>query len=210
MFTTCLGRAFRTVLEVKIYKTAKGCNVLLFRQFSSCHTSLYCLQSDKMNLPNIPYSFKDFTSHLEAAKTRDEVNQVLEPFKTYEAKLRQIYAQEPDHDAVSQDHLVPIYQAGKADLKTKARNVSSETKDEREKFLLPLSNKQRRKEGTGAITSSLKEFQKNFNVFSESALVDLDWSNIVAAGSSVVTPLLPAGNHGESKVRMPSSGECWD
>jgi hypothetical protein len=37
----------------------------------------------------------------------------------------------------------------------------------------------------------MKEFKNNFNLFSESSLVDLDWSNVVAAGSSVVTSLLP-------------------
>lgn len=158
------------------------------------------MQSSKMTLPNIPCALEDFPSYLESAKNRNEVNQALEPFKAYEAKLRQIYAQEPDHDAVRQNHLVPIYQTGNADVKVRARDLSSESKDEQESYILPLPAKDRRKDGASAITPTLRDFQKNFNVFSESALVDLDWSNIVAAGSSVVTPLLPADSHGASKV----------
>jgi len=42
-----------------------------------------------------------------------------------------------------------------------------------------------------AVVSSFQEFQQNFNLFSESALADLDWSNVVAAGSAVTTALLP-------------------
>lgn len=41
------------------------------------------------------------------------------------------------------------------------------------------------------MVQDIKEFQHNFALFCESSLVDLDWSNVVAAGSSVVTCLLP-------------------
>jgi hypothetical protein len=37
----------------------------------------------------------------------------------------------------------------------------------------------------------LQDFQQNFNLFSESSLSDLDWNNVVAAGSAVTTALLP-------------------
>jgi hypothetical protein len=49
----------------------------------------------------------------------------------------------------------------------------------------------------------VKEFQKNFALFSESSLVDLDWSNVVAAGSAVVTCLLPVpAKHNKSKKTL--------
>ena len=49
----------------------------------------------------------------------------------------------------------------------------------------------RKPQGAPAVVDSLEEFQMNINLFSELSLVDLDWSNVVAAGSSVVTALLP-------------------
>jgi hypothetical protein len=56
---------------------------------------------------------------------------------------------------------------------------------------MPLSDDDRMPDGTPAIVESLKEFQQNFNVFTELALSDLDWSNVVVAGSAAVTPLIP-------------------
>lgn len=65
---------------------------------------------------------------------------------------------------------------------------------------MPLEDKDRRHSGSPAIVQSLKEFQQNFAVFCESSLVDLDWSNVVVAGSSVVTCMLPVPDgHRQSK-----------
>ena len=54
-----------------------------------------------------------------------------------------------------------------------------------------LRRPERNANGVPAVVGSIKDFKQNFDLFSESALVDMDWSNVVAAGSSVVTALLP-------------------
>jgi hypothetical protein len=56
---------------------------------------------------------------------------------------------------------------------------------------MPLKDEERKPNGAPAVVPSLKDFQQNFNLFSESSLTDLDWSNVVAAGSAVTTALLP-------------------
>lgn len=56
---------------------------------------------------------------------------------------------------------------------------------------MPLAPSERKANGAPAVVCSFNEFKKNFDLFSESTLVDMDWSNVVAAGSSVVTALLP-------------------
>ncbi|KAL2182371.1 hypothetical protein L209DRAFT_746264 [Thermothelomyces heterothallicus CBS 203.75] len=56
---------------------------------------------------------------------------------------------------------------------------------------MPLPPTIRRPDGPPAVVQSIEEFQCNFNIFSESSLSELDWSNVVAAGSSVVNTLLP-------------------
>lgn len=149
----------------------------------------------------LPTSFEEFPQYLESKKTTNEVLQAVRPFKEYEAKLRQIFAQEPDHPATASTHLVPVFNEGHFGLKIRARDPKSQTVEDQEKYLLPLSADYRRANGANAVTSNLKEFQRNFSIFSESALSELDWSNVVAAGSSVVTALLPVdAPHNESKV----------
>lgn len=56
---------------------------------------------------------------------------------------------------------------------------------------MALNDGERKLDGSPAVVGSFKEFQQNFNLFSESSLADLDWSNVVAAGSAVTTALLP-------------------
>lgn len=68
---------------------------------------------------------------------------------------------------------------------------------------MPLKSKDRKKNGAPAVVASFKDFQQNFNLFSESALTDLDWNNVVAAGSAVTTALLPVPEKwAESKRSM--------
>lgn len=120
--------------------------------------------------------------------------ELLEPYRHFEAQLRQLYAQEPDNDALKNEHInvFPLFNDGeKPDIKIRARNLEGEPQAEKDRYVMTLPDEQRRPDGSPAVVQSLKEFQHNFNVFSESSLVDLDWSNVVASGSSVVNTLLP-------------------
>jgi ankyrin repeat protein len=56
---------------------------------------------------------------------------------------------------------------------------------------MTLKKEDRKTSGAPAFVSSFRDFQQNFNLFSESSLTDLDWNNVVAAGSAVATALLP-------------------
>lgn len=161
-----------------------------------------------MEFPTLPCSLDSFPAYIEAAKTAAVVTEAVLPFKAYEARLRQIYAQEPNHQAVSQNHLIPVYKGSRLDLSIKARDFSTEGQQEQDKYLLSLSADQRRKHGSNATTSTFREFKKNFDIFSESSLVDLKWDNVVAAGSSVVTALLPVdAPHSASKVSTTFPGK---
>jgi hypothetical protein len=153
-----------------------------------------------MELPPLPVPITDFVGYVNKhPKVPAGVAEAVEPFKAFEHKLREVYAQHPDHPAAAGKHLVPIFDNDI--LTVRARDLASESLAEKDKYLLPLSNDTRRKNGTLATVQSLKEFKTNFNLFSESSLVDLDWSNVVCAGSAVVTSLLPVdAPHNESKV----------
>ena len=155
-----------------------------------------------MELPTIPCSFESFPRYLKDAQTQQDVLQKLEPFTKYEARLRRMYAQEATNTITQQNHLVPIYQNDTVDLKIRARDPFKDSKENNEKYLLPIAADKRRSNGSPAITGTSRDFQKNFNIFSESALTDLNWDNVVAAGSSVVTALLPTDHlDNQSKAR---------
>lgn len=145
-----------------------------------------------LTLPSIPAPIKDFIPYL--SKHYNTSNQdLLEPFKVYENDLRKIYAQQPQHEAVADGltNLVPIFVGHESELKIRARDLASESPDDKEKFIMPLKQKERKPNGSPAVVSSFKDFQSNFNLFSESSLTDLNWDNVVAAGSAVTTALLP-------------------
>ncbi|MCJ1387608.1 hypothetical protein MMC18_000451 [Xylographa bjoerkii] len=142
------------------------------------------------NLPDLPSPCHDFIPFL--AKHPDtSVSDLIRPYKDYDSKVREGFAQHRDHDLLQDPRVnaVPIY-AGHADtIKIRARSLDNDVANER--YIFPLNSKERKPNGAPAIVHTMKDFRQNFNLFSESSLVDLDWSNVVAAGSSVVTSLLP-------------------
>jgi hypothetical protein len=171
---------------------------LQFRRPYSNHKSVYtpenshqlpsALQPDEMSLLALPVPLHDFIPYI----AKHGPKKALEPFKVHESKLREVFAQHPDN-AIAADpraNILPLFDGHEDDLRIRARDMS-ESILEKDKYLLTLPNEERKPDGSPAIVGSMKEFKNNFNLFSESSLVDLDWSNVVAAGSSVVTSLLP-------------------
>ncbi|EXJ54315.1 hypothetical protein A1O7_09653 [Cladophialophora yegresii CBS 114405] len=157
-----------------------------------------------MELPPLPVPICDFVSYVEKRpKAPAGVAEAVKPFKAFENKLREVYAQHPDHPAAAGNHLLPVFDNDI--LAVRARDLANESPAEKDKYLLPLPEDTRRKTDAPATVQSLKEFKTNFNLFSESSLVDLDWNNVVCAGSAVVTSLLPVdAPHNESKRALRS------
>ncbi|MCJ1245260.1 hypothetical protein MMC30_002463 [Trapelia coarctata] len=142
------------------------------------------------SLPDLPSPHASFILYL--AKNADKpIPDLLQPYKDFEGKLREGFAQHRHHELL-QDRLVnavPIYTGHEDSLRIRARSLDDE--GENQKYIFLLRNEDRKPDGAPAIVGSMEGFKQNFNIFSESSLVDLDWSNVVAAGSSVVTSLLP-------------------
>ncbi|GAM82971.1 hypothetical protein ANO11243_009570 [Dothideomycetidae sp. 11243] len=153
-----------------------------------------------MELPTLPVPAANFIHYISSSEK--PIREAIEPYRAYENSLRSIYAQEPDHEAAQDPHvnLVPVFAGQEGKLTIHPRDLSSEPRGLQDKFLLALATADRKLAQSPAITRSLKTFRDNFNVFSESSLVDLDWNNVVVAGSSAATALLPvAAPHNESK-----------
>lgn len=144
-------------------------------------------------MPKLPSGHvKAFIPYL-AKHPNTPIAELLEPYKAFESELRKVYAQDPTHEAVRDGsvNLVPIFDGHESELKIRARNLDTETEEGASKYIMTLKDDDRRKDGSSAIVSSFKDFQQNFNLFSESSLADLNWDNVVAAGSAVTTALLP-------------------
>jgi len=143
-----------------------------------------------IELPELPVSHEDFISYLNK-NPNTPVSDLLAPFKTFENTLRKAYAQQPDHGALENHSIntVPLFSGHEDKLRIRARSLEDEAENER--YIMPLEPSGRKPNGAPAVVESLRGFKKNLNLFSESSLVDMDWSNVVAAGSSVVTALLP-------------------
>jgi len=143
-------------------------------------------------LPIVPAKHDAFIQHL-ANNAETPMAELLEPYRKYDARIRELYAQEPDHSALKDPfvNVLPLFDEHVEKVKIRARDLSAESAQEKERYIMPLNDADRKPSGSPAVVQSFKEFQNNFNVFSELSLADLDWSNVIAAGSSVVTSLLP-------------------
>ena len=153
-----------------------------------------------MTLPKLPSSIKEFVPYL---NNQEDITTALKPYKEFEFKLREVYAQDRSNLVLEDDYIniVPIFKGYETSINIRGRDINQESEEEQQRYLLSLSDEQRKPHGSPAIVQSFREFQTNFNLFSESALADLDWSNVVAAGSSAVTPLLPVPNAYEKTKR---------
>ncbi|KAK4111786.1 hypothetical protein N656DRAFT_122135 [Canariomyces notabilis] len=143
-------------------------------------------------LPTLPVPLEGLVNYV-AKHPETPMVELMEPFRKYEGHLRQAFAQDPGNELLKDPHVnvLPLFTEDTPNIKIRARNLASESEEERSKYIMPLSKEVRRPHNSPAIVQSLKDFQRNFNVFSESSLIELDWSNVVAAGSSVVNSLLP-------------------
>ncbi|KAF1828832.1 ankyrin [Decorospora gaudefroyi] len=153
-----------------------------------------------MDLPSVPVNHDDWIAHV-AAYPEAPMRDLIEPYKAYDSKLREVFAQQPEHPAIETPNVVPIFAGHEHELKIRARNLADESKVERQRYLMPLGNRDRKPSGSPAVVQSLDEFKTNFQLFSESSLVDMDWSNVVVAGSAVVTSLLPVPEKYNSSKR---------
>ncbi|KAL9594574.1 MAG: hypothetical protein Q9219_006958 [cf. Caloplaca sp. 3 TL-2023] len=141
-------------------------------------------------LPKIPTAHKDFVSYINN-KDGDQVKKLVGPYNDFESKLREGFAQHRDHPSLQDPNVnaVPIFHQNGDVPRISKRDIDDKT--HHQNHIIPLTSKNRKTPGGPATVKSIQDFKKNFNLFSESSLTDLDWSNVVAAGSSVVTPLLP-------------------
>ncbi|RYP56917.1 hypothetical protein DL769_009824 [Monosporascus sp. CRB-8-3] len=143
-------------------------------------------------LPKLPVAHHGLVQHI-AKHPETPMVELMEPYRKFEAQLREVYAQDRGNPILDDPYVnvLPLFTKDTPLIKTRARNLDKETQEEKDKYIMALPSDNRRANGSPAVVSTLKEFRHNFSVFSESSLSEMDWSNVVAAGSSVVNTILP-------------------
>lgn len=124
----------------------------------------------EVDFPNLPANPDQFLEYV-AANKNTPISNLMEPYKQYDSEMRKVFAQLPDHPAISKPSVVPIFAGHETAVNIQARSLEAESKQEKESYIMPLSDEDRRADGSPAIVQSMKDFRTNFNVFSESALV---------------------------------------
>ena len=130
------------------------------------------------------------------------LDEALQPSLDDEAELRKLFATDKTNSRLKEPYvgLVDIF-AAPPELRTTRARVVKDEQDLSAKYVMPLSNADRRKEGTPSMVADLDEFRKNWTIFTEGSLSQLlDWNNVVAAGGAVLACLSPLTDaHKETK-----------
>ena len=134
------------------------------------------------------------------------LHQALQPSLDEESELRKLFATDRQNERIANRYvgLVDVFNAPEALRTTRAR-VIQDDKDHSANYVMPLSETNRRKDGTPSTVADLDEFKKNWSVFTEGSLSQLiDWNNVVAAGGAVLaclTPLDEAAKKSKRSIR---------
>ena len=119
------------------------------------------------------------------------LDEVLQSSLDDEAELRHLLATDRSNARLSNPYvgLVDVFE-GPSDIRTTRARVVKDDQDLNAKYVMPVPDDKRKKEGEPCMVSELDEFKRNWTIFSEASLSQLsDWSNIIAAGGSVLACL---------------------
>ncbi|KAI0387323.1 ankyrin [Hypomontagnella monticulosa] len=155
-----------------------------------------------IGLPKLPVPHGKLASYI-ANYAKIPMTELMDPYRKFEAKLREMYAQQRNDPVLDDPYInvLPVFTEDTLNIKTRARNLEAESPSEKEKYIMSLPAEKRRSNGSPAVVTSLREFRHNFGVFSESSLAEINWDNVVAAGSSVVNCLIPVPEKAKQSKR---------
>ncbi|KAG8935884.1 hypothetical protein FRC02_005883 [Tulasnella sp. 418] len=107
--------------------------------------------------------------------------------------LVSVYGQHTDH--IKKSHPRVVKPSPPSDTIDDSPSVYVDSNLDRH-HIMPLTDDTRRKHGEPCIAQTLEEFQNRWSIFTEGSLSQLtDWSNVIAAGGSVLACLLPLPAH---------------
>ncbi|KAJ3294904.1 hypothetical protein HK104_003182 [Borealophlyctis nickersoniae] len=128
-----------------------------------------------------------YASKYLSARSFPEKDALLKELLAEENDFRKVFAQNPNDAKIRDPYvsLVPVHENEEI-WKAKARTPE----EEKIPVLMAVDEEKRAKEGTPMIASK-EQFLLNWRMFTEGSLQFLDWSNIFAAGGSILGCLAP-------------------
>ena len=97
--------------------------------------------------------------------------------------------------------LVDIFETP-SDIRVTCARVIKDDQDLNVEYVMPLPEDKRRKEGEPSMVSDLEAFKGNWSIFTEGSLSQLtDWTNVIAAGGSVLACLTPLSDADKASKR---------
>ena len=115
-----------------------------------------------MELPTIPVPINCYLVEAAKCKTQADIQNATKPFIEYESKLREVFAQYPDHPAAKQEHVLPLFNTDNPTPTVRARDLSKEVPEVSDRYLLALPPDERLADGTPAMVGNLNDFKTNF------------------------------------------------
>ncbi|KAL6857594.1 hypothetical protein ACO1O0_005035 [Amphichorda felina] len=132
-----------------------------------------------LEVPKLSSPPSHFITHI-SRNPNTPTTKLLKPYLEYELWLRKAFAR-GDTELDGLANLIPVY--GQQDEALRIRNIDRQVNN-RDKYLMRLPDGYVEPDGAAAIAASLEDYKRNFGAFTHY------WSNIVAAGSSALLPLL--------------------
>ena len=132
-----------------------------------------------IELPELPAPHAGVVDYI-ADNPGKSMSELMAPYREYENKLRTVFAQEPGDPRLADGHInvLPLFNEKTSRITTRARDLTVESEAEKERYIMALPDDKRRPHGSPATVGSINEFRKNFAIFSENSLAEIDWRNV--------------------------------
>ena len=123
---------------------------------------------------------------------------VLERSVLVEGRIRFLFATDRANNRLCDPYvgLVDVFDGPRIMRTTRARKVENNANLSAH-HVMPLGQANRRKDGDPSTVAAAGDFQRNWTLFTE-GMLELNWSNVIAAGGSVLSCLSPLPERMES------------
>ncbi|KAF7971547.1 hypothetical protein HWV62_20866 [Athelia sp. TMB] len=132
-----------------------------------------------------------FIEQISVSNPSLSLDAVLERSALVEGRIRSLFATDRANDRLCDPYvgLVDVFHGPRIMRTIRARKVENNANFSTH-HIMPLDQPNRRKDGDLSMVAATEDFQRNWTLFTE-GMLELNWSNVIAAGGSVLSCLSP-------------------
>jgi hypothetical protein len=147
-----------------------------------------------VTLQRLELSHRDNNDGHSLPTLHQSLDNILRTAQVDEATLKEILAESNDLNSLLMDPYAGLISLFVSPVELRTSCLSPHNMDShREQTLFPLPQDMSHEPGAPSTVATLPQFLNNWSVFTEHALTDVSWNNIVVAGGAVTACLLPIG-----------------